>query len=167
MEQQTEQQVRTLSGADWHKDQIKVSNIRQKVGGHAIADVTVTVPVTLKQEDGKWRLDEVRLDDEWWESVDRIVAAIQASRAESTRRQMDAIRQGLDRFYGANGHIPQATSFVELIDQLNPRFLDSVIRLDGWKSPFAYATLGPDRYVLTSPGPDRKLGTSDDIVAKQ
>lgn len=167
MEKQTEQQVRTLAGANWKEDQVDVSNIRQKVGNHAIADVTVTTTVTLRQENGKWRLDEVRLDDQWWEKVDRIVAAIQSSRTEQTKQQMTRIRQGVSEFSRVHGHVPQASSFVGLIDQLNPRFLEPVIRLDGWKSPFAYRTLGSDSYVLTSPGPDRKLGTADDIVEKQ
>lgn len=167
MEKQTENQVRTLAGAEWGKDQVSVTNIRQKTGGHAIADVTVTTAVTVRQENGKWKLDEVRLGDQWWEKIDRIVAAIQAGRTAETKSEMDAIRKGVDEFQEANGHVPQTSNFVELIDKLNPRFLAPVIRLDGWESAFAYRALGPKRFVLTSPGPDRKLGTPDDIVVEQ
>ena len=167
LEKQTEEQVRTLAGANWDQDQVSVTNIRQEAGGHAVADVTVTTAVTLREENGKWQLDEIRLDDHWWEKVNRIVSAIQAARAAETKTRMDEIRQGVDEFQRANGQVPQTSSFVELIDKLNPRFLEPVIRLDGWQSAFAYRSLGPDRFVLTSPGPDRKLGTPDDIVVEQ
>ena len=167
LEKQTEQQVRTLAGANWDADQVRVTNVRQKTGGHAIADVTVTTAVTLRQENGRWLLDEIRLDDQWWEKIDRIVAAIQASRTSETDTQMNEIRQSIDQYREAHGHPPQTSSFVTLIDELNPRFLDSVIRLDGWRSPYAYRSVGPEGYVLTSPGPDRKLGTADDIILKQ
>ncbi len=167
LEKQTEQQVRTLAGANWDKKQVEVTNIRQKTGGHAIADVTVTTAVTLRQEDGKWLLDEVRLRDDWWEKVDRIVAAIQAARTAETETDMRDIRNAIEEYRKVHGRVPDTSSFTDLIDQLNPRFLSSVIRLDGWKEPFAYRPVGTNNFVLTSAGPDRRLGTPDDIVMKQ
>jgi hypothetical protein len=165
LEKQTQNQVRTLSGADWNKDDITVSDVKES-GDYAVATVTVKTAVKLRRQGSKWLLDEVRLDDRRWESVDRIVAALEAARVKETENRIERISRGVADYRAAHGEIPQVQGFDKLIDELSPRYLDKVIRLDAWSSEFSYEALDSQRFELRSPGADRRLGTADDLMAK-
>jgi hypothetical protein len=164
LEKQTRNQVRTLAGADWKKGDITVSNVKQ-LGDYAVADVTVKTAMKLRREGSKWVLDEVRLDDRRWESVDRIVEALEAARTRDTEKSLKEISQSIADYRAAHGKIPQVNNFDKLIDVLNPRYLDRVIRIDAWSSEFSYKALDSQHFELRSPGSDRRLGTADDLLA--
>ena len=74
--------------------------------------------------------------------------------AEANALQLDEIRR--------RGRPYSPANFRALVDQLNPRYLARVIRLDPWHQPYLYEG-ERDRYVLRSAGPDAEPGTADDI----
>jgi hypothetical protein len=157
LERQTRDQLRTLGGAELDAKAVEVTNARAS-GGRATADVTIRTAVTLRQQGNEWVLDEIRLGDRRWEKVDRIVQALEQARSDETRRQMDKILAGIAGYRSAHGRLPELDGFVELIDLLNPEFLDEVIRLDGWQNPF--------HFKQEDDGPDGKRGTDDDLVIR-
>lgn len=165
LERQTRDQLRTLGGAELDARAVEVTNARAS-GGRATADVTIRTAVTLRHQGNQWVLDEVRLGDRRWEKVDRIVQALEQARSEETRRQMDKILAGIASYRSAHGRLPELDSFVELIDLLNPEFLDEVIRLDGWQNPFHFKQEDDGTLELRSDGPDGKRGTDDDLVIR-
>ncbi len=165
LERQTQDQIRTLGGAELDAGAVEVTNARAS-GGRATADVTIRTAVTLRRQGNRWVLDEVRLADRRWEKVDRIVEAIDRARAEETRRQMDKILTGIVDYRRVHGSLPRLDSFVELIDLLNPEFLDEVIRLDGWQNPYRFEQEDDGTLELRSDGPDGRRGTDDDLVIR-
>jgi len=166
VERQTRDQVRTLAGARLGSDAVEVSNVKE-TGNVAVADVVVRTAVTSRKEDGRWRLDEVRLDDRRWERVDRIVEALEAVRRAETEELLERISTAIRGYRESHGSIPRVDGFEQLIDLLSPRYLDRPIRLDAWQSPFIYQAFDSARFELRSPGPDRKAGTDDDLVVRQ
>lgn len=165
LERQTRDQLRTLGGAELDAEAVEVTNARAS-GGRATAEVTIRTAVTLRRQGNQWVLDEIRLGDRRWEKVDRIVQAMEQARSEETRRQMDKILAGIAGYRSVHGRLPKLDDFVELIDLLNPEFLDEVIRLDGWQNPFRFELEDDGTLELRSDGPDGKRGTDDDLVIR-
>lgn len=162
MEKQAREQVRVLGGASLKKDAVEVTD--GKVSGNlATADVTIRTAVKLRQVDGNWVLDEVRLGDRRWEKVDRILAAIEAARIETTRDQMNQVIEGVREYRQAEGNLPSVDSYEALIDILSPAYIGSVIRLDSWDNPYILDQ-EDGAFRIRSAGPDGKLGTDDDLV---
>jgi hypothetical protein len=164
LDKQVHDQVRTLDGAFLDEEAVEVLEVREQ-GSTAIAEINVKTAVKMRKKDGNWTLEEVRLGDRRWESIDRILAAIEESRTRQTEQQLGQIRDGIRKYRDSQGEVPQAESFEVLIDVLNPHYLDSVIRLDGWANPFSYLAASSSTYELRSAGPDREFFTDDDLVS--
>lgn len=160
-----QEQVRTFAGANLDEDQVQIGEIRQS-GSNALADVTIKTTVKLKQENGKWVIEEVRLGDRHWESADHIRAVLDRERTSETSQNLEALQRGIEDYLQKEGEVPQVRTFVDLVDILTPNYMSRVIRLDGWAQGFSYRPLSKSSYDLRSPGPDRALGTADDIVVE-
>jgi hypothetical protein len=57
----------------------------------------------------------------------------------------------------------KAETGAALIDQLTPRYMNTILRLDAWSHELDYRGT-PASYRLASSGADGKSGTEDDIV---
>ena len=163
LEKQVHSQIRTLGGADLDSDSVEVVRVR-KSGEQAIAEVNIKTAFRLRKEGNDWVLLEVRLADRHWESVDRILAAIEESRHEQTTDQLDQITNGINKYRQAEGEVPRVESFEELVDTLNPEFLPVVVRIDAWWNPMRYKATTDSEFELRSAGPDGRFGTEDDLV---
>ena len=64
---------------------------------------------------------------------------------------------------GEHGGYVEAKSEAQLVDQLNPRYLTRVIRVDPWHQPYEYEGARAS-FVLRSSGPDGKPNTGDDVT---
>jgi hypothetical protein len=64
-------------------------------------------------------------------------------------------QRALDRYYAMNGKYPD-----NIIDA-------GISNIDPWKTPLIYYKKGTSNYVLFSAGPDRIIGTYDDIQIKK
>lgn len=162
-QKQIQQAVAGFDGAELKSNQIEISNI-QGDGEYTIAEVTVRTAVKLRKENGQWVIDEVRLGDRRWEKAERIVAALDFQRRQDALGQLEQIRQGIRGYRAQHSEIPQSDGFTALIDELTPRYLAQVVRIDPWSNPFQYRALGPDSYDLRSAGPDGKFETEDDVL---
>jgi hypothetical protein len=116
-----------------------------------------------KDKSGNWQAAEIRAGDRRWESIELLQAAINKEKSLRTAADMRAIATALESFRRERGFYVVAESSAALIDNLAPRHLGSVIRLDAWSSEFDYKGT-PSNYSLTSAGADKRFGTADDIV---
>ncbi len=164
LDQQVRQAVSQFDGLDLPEKQVEILEIRES-GDYAIAELRVSTAVKLKQEGGRWVIDEIRLGDRRWEKASTVLAALRAQREADTRQSMRAISEAIGRYRSENGRLPEVESFEELSDLLTPRYLPQLIRLDGWSHAFSLKVLSPQSLELRSAGPDGALDTEDDLVA--
>lgn len=157
------QQIRTLDHAELDSEAVEIVRVRRS-GNQAVAEVKINTAVRMRQEGNNWLLEEVRLGDRRWESIDRILKAIEQSRYDQTVDEMDQVEAGIRKYIQERGEVPLVESFDKLIDTLNPRFLSAVIRIDPWWNPYSYRTKNAVGFELRSAGPDGKFGTADDLV---
>ncbi len=165
LERQVQDQVRRLDGANWSKENVTVSDAKV-VGDQATAEITVRVPARLERTDGRWYIREIRLDDRRWESLDRILAALEELRLNDARSQLDAVAQAADRWIREGGSLSDVGSYVELVDRLSPAYLPDVIRVDPWGTPYRLVAAAGNSWRIVSAGSDGKLGSDDDLWAE-
>ena len=165
LDKQVQDQVRTAANAELDAEAVEILSVRES-GNQAIAEINIKTAVRMRKEGRHWVLDEVRLGDRRWEKVDRILAALEESRKAETLSQIDQITHGIHKYVEDSGEVPQVTSYEELIDSLNPRYLPAVIRVDSWWKPFGYEPQGTATFDLRSAGPDGEFHTHDDLVNK-
>ena len=119
----------------------------------------------LSRPHGQWVVDEIRLADKQWESVDRLRQALNDVRWLQSQMSMLELAQGLLRYYQAKGSFPPTSGIVALTDLLQPQYMPRLVRTDAWGSEIDYQQLSAgQRYQITSAGPDRHMNTRDDIV---
>jgi len=130
------------------------------------ATVTAQVETAFKFEkgsDGKWRVAEIRTGDRRWENVDLLMKALNVEKTARARAELESIATALESFRRERGSYLESKSEAALIDNLNPRFLARIIRVDPWHQPYEYEGTRTS-FVLRSIGPDEKPNTPDDVV---
>lgn len=87
--------------------------------------------------------------------------------AEMLRSDVEARRARRDQLLDAEAlleEIAQHVEAVRAVERMYPYALPEPPPPDPWGSDLAYERGGPDRAWLRSAGPDRQMGTTDDIV---
>jgi hypothetical protein len=144
-------------------DNVHVKNI-SRTGSEAIVEAQFEAAFRFTSDkDGKWQAVEVRTGDRTWESIELIRTAIQKEKTLRTSADLRTLATALEAYRRDNGSYVEAGNCSALIDNLSPKYLGSVIRLDAWSHEFAYKGAA-GAYRLVSLGPDGKPGTGDDIV---
>jgi len=144
-------------------DDVRIKNISAS-GGDAIvqAQFNATFRLTTDKE-GKWQAVEVRTGDRRWESIELIQTAIAKEKTLRTTAELRTVATALEAYHRDGGAYVTAETGSALMDNLAPRYLTSVIRLDAWSRELAYKGTAAS-YRLASLGADGKPGTGDDIV---
>jgi hypothetical protein len=144
-------------------DDVRIKNISAS-GGDAIvqAQFNATFRLTTDKE-GKWQAVEVRTGDRRWESIELIHTAIAKEKTLRTTAELRTVATALEAYHRDGGAYVTAETGSALMDNLAPRYLTSVIRLDAWSRELAYKGTAAS-YRLASLGADGKPGTGDDIV---
>lgn len=144
-------------------DNVHVKNI-SRTGSEAIVEAQFEAAFRFTSDkDGKWQAVEVRTGDRKWESIELIRTAIQKEKTLRTSADLRTLATALEAYRRDNGSYVEAGNCSALIDNLSPKYLGSVIRLDAWSREFDYKGESGS-YRLASLGPDGKPGTGDDIV---
>ncbi|HKV42385.1 MAG TPA: type II secretion system protein GspG [Blastocatellia bacterium] len=146
-------------------DRVHIKSV-STTGSDAIVEASFDGAFHMKaNKDGGWTVTEVRTGDRCWESIENIRDAIKKEKILRTAADLRTIAAGLEAFRRERGFYVLANNSGALIDNLSPRYIGSVLRLDAWSREFAYAgTAGS--YRLASAGPDGKPGTADDLVVE-
>lgn len=144
-------------------DNVHIKNI-SRTGSDAVVEAQFEAAFRFTSDkDGKWQAVEVRTGDRNWESIELIRTAIQKEKTLRTSADLRTLATALEAFRRDNGSYVEAGNCSALIDNLTPKYLPSVIRLDAWSREFDYKGQSAS-YRLASLGPDGKPGTGDDIV---
>jgi len=148
-------------------DAIEIRRIVSQSDTSAIAESTVTLAFQFKRAtaNAEWHIDAVRLGDRDWISLDELLAAINEGRRRTTSQSMQQLTDGIENYPSANGSLPTSKDIVTLTDQLYPRYMNVLVREDGWGRPFIYEVTG-NSFRLVSAGADGRPGTADDVVVQ-
>jgi hypothetical protein len=143
---------------------VHIKSIKVTTRDEAVVDATFDGAFHLSADkNGNWAVTEVRTGDRCWESVELIKTAIRKEKILRTTADLRAIATALDAFRREHGSYVKATTAAALMDNLAPRYMERLVRLDAWSHEFQYDG-GPSGYKLASLGPDGKPDTEDDIV---
>lgn len=158
--------LRKLGGAELPPEQVRIKTVSNGVGGNAVVEATIETAVRFKQEKGAWKVADIRLGDQHWESVELVTEAIRREKTRRTEALLQKIAEALEAYKKDQGRYVVATDFNQMLDQLAPRYLPVTIRFDLWEQPLLYRSSG-NEYRLSSSGPDGKPDTADDLILEK
>jgi hypothetical protein len=145
-------------------DNVRIKNISPGMGGEAIVEAQFDASFRFAQgKDGNWNAVEVRIGDRKWESIELIQTAVRKEKELRTTADMRTLVTALEAFRRERGFYVPADTNSALIDNLAPRYLGTIIRLDAWSHEFEYKGTETG-YRLASLGPDGKPRTGDEII---
>lgn len=152
-----------MAGIELPSDAVRVKEI-SVAGNSAVVVAQVETAFRLaKGDNGKWRIAEIRTGDRRWEDLDTLMKALNAEKSARARAELESIATALESFRRERGAYVESKSEATLIDNLSPRYLARVIRIDPWAQPYQYEGARTN-FVLRSNGPDGKPDTADDVT---
>ena len=155
--------IARMAGINLPSDAVRVKEISAMGNSATVVAQVETAFRFDKGGDGKWRIAEIRTGDRRWEDVDLLVKALNDEKTSRARAELESIATALESYRREHGFYLESKTEAALIDNLNPRYLRTVIRVDPWHQPYQYeGTRGS--FVLRSSGPDEKPNTTDDVV---
>lgn len=155
--------IARMAGIQLPSDAVRVKEV-SAMGNSAIVVAHVETAFRFDRGgDGKWRVAEIRTGDRRWEDVDMLVKALNAEKSARARAELESIATALESFRRERGFYVEAKTEAALIDNLNPRYLARVVRIDPWHQPYEYQGTRTS-FVLRSAGPDEKPNTADDLT---
>ena len=155
--------IARMAGIELPSDAVRVKEVSTS-GNTAIVVAQVETAFRLVKDDkDKWRIAEIRTGDRRWEDLDTLMRALNAEKTARARAELESIATALESFRRERGFYLESKSEAALIDNLNPRYLARVIRVDPWHQPYEYEGARTS-FVLRSNGPDGKPGTDDDVT---
>ncbi len=155
--------IARMAGIELPSDAVRVKDI-STAGSSAVVTAQVETAFRMVKDDkGKWRIAEIRTGDRRWEDLDTLMRALNVEKTARARAELESIATALESYRRERGSYVASKSSAALIDNLNPRYLARVIRVDPWHKPYEYEG-ERSTYVLRSDGPDGKPNTADDIL---
>lgn len=163
--------VAELAGIVLPSDAVRVKSISSlslplSNAPSALVEARVGVNVRLqKGADGKWRVTAIGTGGNRRADVEPLVSRLNELKRARALEDLNAMATALEAFRRERGFYVEAKTEGVLVDQLNPRYLRRVIRIDPWRKPYQYEGTR-DAYTLRSDGADGKADTGDDIIVK-
>lgn len=158
--------IARLAGIQLPSDAVRIKDV-SAMGNSATVTAQVETAFKFdKGSDGKWRVAEIRTGDRRWEDVDLLVKALNVEKSARARAELESVAIALEAFRRERGSYLASKSQAALIDNLTPRFLPRIIRIDPWHQPYEYEGTSSS-FVLRSAGPDEKPNTADDVVVSR
>jgi hypothetical protein len=157
--------IARVAGVELKTDKVRVKEITALGSSAVVVAQVETAFRFVKDDKNRWRVAEIRTGNNKWEDVDLLVRAVNAEKSARARAELETVATALEAFRRERGFYVVADKEATLIDQLNPRYLQDVIRVDPWHNPYQYEGTS-NNYTLRSTGPDGKPDTADDITRK-
>jgi hypothetical protein len=151
-----------MAGIKLPSDAVRVREVSVLGSSATVVAQVETAFRFVKNNDGKWRVAEIRTGDNRWEDVDLLVRAVNGEKVERARAELETLATALEAFRRERGFYVVAKGESALVDHLNPRYLTRVVRLDPWHKPYFYEGT-QTAFILRSDGADGKENTPDDI----
>ncbi len=158
--------IRKLGGAELKPDQVRIKTVSNGFGANAVVEANIETALRFKQEKGEWKVADIRLGDQHWESVELVTEAIRREKIRRTEDVLQKITKALAAYQEERGGYVMAEGFDQLLEQLAPRYLPMPMRFDLWERPLLYRGT-TNEYRLSSSGPDLKAGTGDDLIVEK
>lgn len=158
--------LRKLGGAELKPDQVRIKTVSSGLGGNAVVEAQIETAVRFKQEKGEWKVADIRLGDQHWESVELITEAIRREKIRRTEELLQRLAKALEAHKEDRGGYVVAENFDQMLEQLAPRYLPMPVRFDLWEQPLLYRGTATE-YRLRSSGPDLKAETGDDLIVEK
>ena len=155
--------IARMAGIELPSDAVRIKEISSVGNSATVVAQVETAFRFVKGDKDKWRVAEIRTGDRRWEDVDMLVRALNVEKTLRARAELESIATALESYRREHGFYVEAKNEAGLIDRLNPRYLNEIIRMDPWHKPYQYEGTR-DSFVLRSAGPDEKANTGDDIV---
>jgi hypothetical protein len=155
--------IARMAGIELPSDAVRVKDISTSGNSAVVTAQVETAFRIVKDDKGKWRIAEIRTGDRRWEDLDTLMRALNVEKTARARAELESIATALESYRRERGSYLESKSAAALIDNLNPRYLPRVIRVDPWHKPYEYEG-ERSTYVLRSNGPDGKPNTADDVV---
>jgi hypothetical protein len=155
--------IARMAGVQMPSDAVRIKDVSVMGNSATVVAQIETAFRFDKGGDGKWRVAEIRTGDRRWEDIDLLVKALNAEKTSRARAELESIATALESYRREHGFYLESKTEGALIDNLNPRYLPRVIRVDPWHQPYEYEGTRTS-FVLRSNGPDGKSNTSDDVV---
>jgi len=155
--------IARMAGIQLPSDAVRIKEVSAMGNSATVVAQVETAFRFDKGGDGKWRVAEIRTGDRRWEDVDMLVKALNAEKTARARAELESIATALESFRRERGFYLEAKTEAALIDNLNPRYLSRVLRVDPWHRPYEYEGTRTS-FVLRSDGPDEKPNTADDVT---
>jgi hypothetical protein len=147
------------------KSDVEVVGVQQVSASEAVAETRTRVAFRFENDGSAWRIREMRIGHGQWESVKNVERALNQIKTEETKELLARIAEAIQKYREANQRFPVFKDFIDLSDQLAPRFMTPLVRLDAWQRPFD-ADMSDSGILLRSAGPDGIIGNQDDIELK-
>ena len=160
--QEARKLIARMAGIQLPSDAVRIKSV-SGLTNSAVVVAQVETAFRFVNENGKWRVAEIRTGDRTWEDVDSLVRALNVEKTSRVRAELELIASALESYRREHGGYVESKSEAALIDFLSPRYMPRVIRVDPWHQPYEYEGTR-NSYVLRSAGPDRKSTTGDDIT---
>ena len=151
-----------MNGGAMHDSDVEIVKVHQASAGEAVAETRARVAFRFEKNGNAWRVREIRVGHGQWESIENIERALNQVKTEETKEMIAGIAEAIKKYHEVNRRLPVFRDFVDLTDQLAPRFMTPLARLDAWQRPFEASMSGPD-ILIRSAGPDGIIGNQDDI----
>jgi hypothetical protein len=155
--------IARMAGIELPSDAVRVKDISVTGNTGVVVAQVETAFRVVKDDQGKWRVAEIRTGDRRWEDLDTLMKALNVEKTARAHAELDLIATALESFRRERGSYLESKSEAALIDNLNPRYLARIIRVDPWHNPYEYEGERAN-FVLRSNGPDGKPNTPDDVT---
>jgi len=155
--------IMDIPQADLEKEDVDVAKVIQTSGTEAMAETRLKTAFRIEKVKGEWIVREVRIGHGQWEKISNLTAVLDAVKIAETKKMLGQISEAVQKYRQDSGSLPVFKDYIALSDQLSPKYLTPLIRLDAWRNPFGAEGSGTDTIVVQSSGPDGKFGTNDDI----
>jgi hypothetical protein len=163
--------IAQLAGVEWPSNSVRVKSVSPlslplSNAPSALVEAQVDVGFRLlKGTDGKWRVAEVRTGNRRPADVALLASRLNEQKKARALDELEALAAALEAFRRERGFYVEAETEAAIVDQLNPRYLRRIIRIDPWHKPYQYEGTR-NSYVLRSNGADGQPNTSDDIIRR-
>ena len=145
-------------------DRVRIKTISAGMGGEAIVEAQLEIAFRFTTDkEGNWKAADVSAGDRRWESLELIQTAVRKEKTLRTTAEMRTLVTALEAFRRERGFYVEADTNSALADNLAPKYMSTIIRLDAWSHEFEYKG-NRTSYRLASLGPDGKPNTGDEIV---
>jgi hypothetical protein len=156
--------VLEIAQSSLEKEDVEVLKVTRIGGSDAIAETRLKTAFRMEKVNDEWIVREVRIGHGQWEKISNLTVALEAVRIDETKQMLDQISEAIRKYQEDTGNLPVFKDYISLSDQLSPRYLTPLIRLDSWRHPLWAERTDSGIIVVRSAGSDQKLGTNDDII---